>query len=335
MPKFEVFIPAAEEAGFNVTLRVDAETWMAALKTGVQRLGEQGLQVRNILVDVQDDTSVHVTEPHSGRVFRIRELSESDLALAQPKRRPPKPAPGEPDGEKAKPSPLFTDVPGPAAYDPGDFVPTLKLQREELFEQADEGSPTARTVLELEAPTTPVTGPIGRPRQTSPKEQVEDLLAEVFERVQEVYARQDERAALYFLLDLAMEKIPAESGSVLRADPATGAMKFVAVRGPAARELLESNLVVPVGTGIVGFSASQGVSLALSDVEKDPRYYRAIAEQVNYTPRSLLCAPMITHGQVFGCLEILNKTGSSSFGATEIGLLAYIAHQGALYLGAR
>ncbi|MBX5484670.1 MAG: hypothetical protein IRZ16_22840, partial [Myxococcaceae bacterium] len=86
MPRFEVFIPAADENGFNVTFRVDADNWMAALKTGMTKLGEQGANVRNILVDIQDDNSVHVTESASGRVFRIRELTDSEAAQAQVKK---------------------------------------------------------------------------------------------------------------------------------------------------------------------------------------------------------------------------------------------------------
>src|SRR4051812_34526549 len=95
MPRFEVFIPAADTAGFNVTFRVDADNWMAALKTGMTKLGEQGASVQNILVDIQDDNSVHVTESASGRVFRIRELTEAEAAQAQPKRgtQPPMPTP--------------------------------------------------------------------------------------------------------------------------------------------------------------------------------------------------------------------------------------------------
>src|SRR5688572_5772726 len=83
MAKFEVHIPAADENGFNVTFRVDAENWMAALKTGMLKLGEQGSLVQNIMVDIQDDNSVHITEPVSGRVFRIREMTESEAASAK------------------------------------------------------------------------------------------------------------------------------------------------------------------------------------------------------------------------------------------------------------
>ncbi|HEX4622033.1 MAG TPA: hypothetical protein VH208_10745, partial [Myxococcaceae bacterium] len=85
MPKFEVFIPPAEPKGFNVTFKVDANNWMAALKIGMLKLGQQGANAQNILVDIQDDNSVHVTESESGRVFRIRELTEQEAAEAKPK----------------------------------------------------------------------------------------------------------------------------------------------------------------------------------------------------------------------------------------------------------
>src|SRR5215467_13005579 len=75
MARFEVHIPAANPTGMNVTLRVEAEHWMAALRTGLLKLGEQGSSVQNVLVDVQADGSVHVTESRTGRVFQIREAA--------------------------------------------------------------------------------------------------------------------------------------------------------------------------------------------------------------------------------------------------------------------
>ena len=35
------------------------------------------------MVDVQDDGSVHVTDTSSTRVFRIREMSESEIAASR------------------------------------------------------------------------------------------------------------------------------------------------------------------------------------------------------------------------------------------------------------
>src|SRR5262245_54923048 len=123
MPKFEVHIPAADAQSLNVTLRVDADHWMAALKTGLHKLGAQGSSVQNVLVDIQDDNSVHITEAQSGRVFRIRELSGEEAASA-PVKRSANPIPGielqKPLIELSRPSPAAMPAPGagPAPVEP-------------------------------------------------------------------------------------------------------------------------------------------------------------------------------------------------------------------------
>ncbi|MDF1565893.1 MAG: hypothetical protein P1V51_22855, partial [Deltaproteobacteria bacterium] len=81
MAKYEVFIPAQELVGFDMTFRVDADNWMAALKIGMEKTGGAGPGA-NILCDIKDDNSIHVTDPGSGKVFRIRELSEAEAAGA-------------------------------------------------------------------------------------------------------------------------------------------------------------------------------------------------------------------------------------------------------------
>ncbi|MBI3183350.1 MAG: GAF domain-containing protein [Myxococcales bacterium] len=441
MPKFEVHIPPADEGGFNITLRVDADNWMAALKTGLQKLGEQGANVQNVLVDIQDDNSLHVTESRSGRVFRIRELSEQESATAKvkrtlsgvpaaqlglpapqasapqepitspsgqaladdeedtdPGRRPPDEAPAptapvappvaaadlaatfiapqSPQAAIARPieqpaaagpieQPLAARLieqpaaarpieqpaaagpieqlaaapPAPPPAKPAEKVPTKRIEPPmSALMTPFRGSAAIepRQVDELEKPTRPIAGPIGRPRPTKErKQEIEDVLAEVFDRVQEIYSKHGEEQAMYFLLDLALEKIAADSGSVYRADAASGDLSFVAVRGPKADELLKARLVVPAGTGIVGFCAAAGVSLAVSDVERDPRYYAAVSEKLHYETKSVLCAPMMTHGRSFGCVQLLNRKGAPSFTEPEMGILSYVAHQAALYLNDR
>src|SRR5579872_1859574 len=119
MSKFEVFIPPADPQGMNVTLRVDAANWMAALKIGLMRIGEQGASVQNILVDIQDDQSVHVTESASGRVFRLRELTdaEAEQATVKPQREPFRGPPAGPSGplSSTAPTPLVPTPAQPAA----------------------------------------------------------------------------------------------------------------------------------------------------------------------------------------------------------------------------
>jgi GAF domain-containing protein len=396
MAKFEVFIPPANSDGFNVTLRVDANNWMAALRIGLMKLGQQGANAQNILVDIQDDKSVHITESESGRVFRIRELSDAEAAEAKqkpgtaplilddraitPKETPAavmsqmtEPAISKPvfepipmgartlpeqavtiasqsDGPAtvvSRPTPLPVPTPAPAA----DFKKTLpahlkpaqpaapkqqtvsKMRKSSIPTRAGTQELMPDKVIELDKPTRPVSGAIGRSKSAKDKKaELEDVLSDVFERVREVYAKNGPDNALYFLLDLALEKIPADSGSVFKADGASGDLTFWAARGPAAREILDSRLVVPAGTGIVGFCATEGVSVALSDVQKDPRFYSAVSAKVNYETRSVLCSPMMTHGRTFGAMQIINKKVGSAFAEYEVGLLSYIAHQGALYL---
>lgn len=346
MPKFEVHIPAIE-GGLNLTLRVDAENWMAALKTGLQKLGEQGSTVQNVLVDIQDDASVHVTESRSGRVFSIRELSDAEAAAAPVKRtlsQPPPAAAVEPSQAITQPhlDPITDPPPVPERHAPPAVPPPQASAPQEAppfatVPSPGRGRPRSRTdahqVLELERPTRPVTGPIGRSRPPhSEKGKIDEVFSEVFERVQEIYAKPSAESALYFLLDLALEKIPSESGSVYRSDFASGDLSFAAARGPKASELLSAKIVIPSGTGIVGFCAIEGVSLAVSDVEKDPRYDPAVSERLNYQVKSALCSPMMTHGRTFGCIQVLNRQGGPVFTEHEVGILSYIAHQAALYL---
>ena len=83
------------------------------------------------------------------------------------------------------------------------------------------------------------------------------------------------------------------------------------------------------------YTQATGAWVAINDVEKDPRYYAAIAARVDYETKSLLCAPMMTHGRSFGCLQLINRKGSGSFLEHEVGVLSYLAHQAALYMNDR
>lgn len=194
-----------------------------------------------------------------------------------------------------------------------------------------------RDVEELERPVKPTTGSIGRiktipPMSAASRAQAEDALADIFLRVAELSSMPDVRRAMDFVLELALEKVPCEGGSVLRADAATGELTFIAARGPRAGELLAKKLVIPAGTGIAGFCAAEGVSLALSDVEKDRRFYGKVDETVGFATKSILCSPMMTHGISFGAVQLVNRKGDAHFLEYESGVLAYLAHQAALYL---
>ncbi len=398
MAKFEVHIPAVEAGGFNLTLKVGADNWMAALKAGMQKLGEQGAVNQNVMVDIQEDNSIHVTEPASGRVFRIRELSDEEASTAAVKRpsgiqrnplanqgavtQPVSPARTEaktdvgakpvsrsdektivPGGDESKALsavaaqlaaaqsaektlPPAVVTAGPTSSPSGQYVGTpsglYTGSSESAIRRRNKSSPKIelKDVEELERPIKPVTKPIGRPKTTPGqaaqlKQSTEEMLADVFMRITELEKKQNLEDAMQFILDLAMEKVPCESGSVLRADAGSGDLSFVTARGPAAKDLLKAKITVPAGEGFAGFCASEGVSVAISDVQNDPRFYATVGEKVDYETKSMLCSPMMTHGRSFGCIQLINRKGGPQFLEPEVGVLTYLSHQAALYLNTR
>ena len=139
MPRFEVLVPAAPPAlPHDVTLRVDAENWLAALKAGLEKLGSRGTP-SNVLCDIQADGSIHVTAPQGGGVFRIQELSAA-----------PAPAPTPPPARPVAPPPPAL----PRAAAPGAPAPQPRIGRApaprsaedvlaELFERVGDLDPRA------------------------------------------------------------------------------------------------------------------------------------------------------------------------------------------------
>jgi GAF domain-containing protein len=157
-----------------------------------------------------------------------------------------------------------------------------------------------------------------------------EILAEVFEEMQDLYITQDQEEAAKFVLKLAMKKIPAEAGSVFLADINTRELYFAAVAGPAADKLKGQRLMIT--TGIVGFAARRGAAIAISDVRKDPRFCDEFDSSSGFVTKSVVCAPVQYEGRSFGAMEILNRKGGDSFSQGEVNIISYIATQLAEYI---
>jgi putative methionine-R-sulfoxide reductase with GAF domain len=255
MPTFEIIIPKSAKLPQEVKMRVEADSWIRALKTGRQKVGETEEITENYLCDVKADNSIHVTDAGSGRVFRIVEIV-------------------------------------------GDQPPAAEAS-------------------------------IGRSLEITP-ESTADFLEEVFELTQDVNQKSNQEEALYFMLDLAIERVRVDSGSVFLADINQHDLFFGAARGPKAGEVMKFR--IKMGQGIVGFCAEEGVGLAVSDVNKDSRFYAAISEKIGYPTRSILCVPMQMEGRVVGALELINKQENDVFSEQDLNVANFIAHQLAEYL---
>ncbi len=355
MPKFEVYVPASPpQLPVAITLRVDSDNWLAALKVGLQKVGG-GELAANILCDIQADGSIHVTDPGGARVFRIREMqgpapaspppipdANRTAVMHAPPPPPPAPAPAARPVATAPPPPVApraappqppAKAPAPPAAPPARPAPAPVPQERRLQRPAAPVRPTpdsvASMIEEVAGPAEPQPERIGR--ISVPEGGPADVLADVFYRVADLHRKTDRDEGLRFVLDLAMEKIRCDAGSVLLGRYQTGDLAFVIARGPKADDILRLRLSVPWGKGIVGFSAQENVCLAVSDAERDPRFYRAVSDAVGYATRSALCAPIASGGRVRGALELLNK-GSGAFSAADLAVLSYLGHKAGEFL---
>jgi len=128
---------------------------------------------------------------------------------------------------------------------------------------------------------------------------------------------------LLAVLDMAMEAIPAEAGSILLLDESEENLLFAAARGPVAGEI--KGLTVPVGEGLVGACMQDKRSFPVSDVSREPRFSRKISEQLGFPTQSILAVPIVFRGAACGAIEVINRKGSSTFLAHEVNLVEKLA----------
>lgn len=467
MAWFEVFIPGKQSGSASVTLTVEAPNWIGALRTGLSNIGEGQESISNVMCDIKEDNSIHVTDVASHRVFRLREVKQPrvavpvapapfydndtapptmldgndaagpqrktqtaaaafvdrapaaetmdqntiemsvpwtampspsstpalpNLLLRVPSKLPPLGSPSaiavttappaeltmpmsasiavqadydltlrQPKAPSAPNKPLPAEVPAaaptaptppvvaaaPAVKAAAKFVPeaTERPQRAPgpngrkknspvspptprgstapppkrpsgQFETAPQ--PISREVSREEVPA------VGRTPSVADQASITDAVADVFDATQELLleASVDPKRIADALLDIALAHVPAESGTFYLADLNGHELTFAAVRGPKAEAIKKGRFTVPVGQGIVGFCALEGVCLGVTDIQKDPRYFSAVADAVGYTPRDTLCASAEKDGRLFGAIQLINA--KQGFTAAHMEVLRYI-----------
>ncbi|MBN2695319.1 GAF domain-containing protein [bacterium] len=161
---------------------------------------------------------------------------------------------------------------------------------------------------------------------------VDAILSELYFDISDIDSESNISAAMEIAMDLSMKYIECDSGSLYLVDLNKNDIYFSAIRGPKAEDLKKLNIRIPMGIGIVGFCAEENVSLAISDVNRDPRFYRAISQKLGYPTYSILSVPMYKRGRVYGVIQLINKHSSNTFTPGEVGVIDYICKHVAEYL---
>ncbi len=160
-----------------------------------------------------------------------------------------------------------------------------------------------------------------------------ETLANVFMRAMDIYDYEDRTEAMDFVMELAKSDVTALGGAVLLTDinSPEQVLWFESVVGPNADVI--RNLRVPIGQGIIGYCAQQGVSQNVVDVSHEPRYEQDILSSAGLTISSLLCVPVQHENRVYGAVILFNPPGMRPFTQGEVSIISYLAHVAGEYLG--
>ena len=114
-----------------------------------------------------------------------------------------------------------------------------------------------------------------------------------------------EQRSLTAVCELAIATLGATAASIAVLDEHRGELRWRAAAGPGAEVV--ATQVLPLGTGIAGYVAASGQSLAVEDVRADPRFAVEAAERTGFVPESLLAVPIVDDDEVLGVLSVLDR----------------------------
>jgi len=140
----------------------------------------------------------------------------------------------------------------------------------------------------------------------------------------------DVDAFLREILQKANEFVPSEAGSILLDDPMTkntedrleNELVFIATFGADSEARLSRRINARIG--IAGHVYSTGIGYMTEDVLEDPYFY-PIFDAPGFRAKSAVCVPIRIETAVCGVLELVNRTGSSSFQEKDRRLLEIFA----------
>jgi GAF domain-containing protein len=95
-----------------------------------------------------------------------------------------------------------------------------------------------------------------------------------------------------------------------------------------------TGLRLPAGEGIAGWVATTGQPLAVSDLERDPRFAASFASSTGYSPTAILAAPIELDDRLLGVIEVLDRDSRRAGSDEDLSLLTLFGRQAAVALDA-
>jgi diguanylate cyclase (GGDEF)-like protein len=130
------------------------------------------------------------------------------------------------------------------------------------------------------------------------------------------------------LFDMSSELADATSGSLMLFDEHSQSLHVAVARGmspPLAR-----TMAVPLGEGIAGRVARNGLPLLVNDIERDNRV--ATPNRPRFRTKSFISLPLKNQGRLVGVLNLADKRDNSSFTEADLHLVQSFAGQAVLMI---
>jgi GAF domain-containing protein len=131
------------------------------------------------------------------------------------------------------------------------------------------------------------------------------------------------RFLLQSIAELTRTVFGARACSIMRYDPATQELVFEAVAGEGAGTLVGQR--ISARTGLAGWALASEEPIAVSDVRRDPRFARDVAEDTGYVPTAISVYPLLHSERSIGVLNVLDQGASERVGLADMDVLGRIA----------
>lgn len=131
---------------------------------------------------------------------------------------------------------------------------------------------------------------------------------------------------------VAQQFFAAAACSIAEFDDESDELVYIAASGAGADAVVGIRL--PIGRGIAGWVAQSGQPIAVSDLSRDARFARDVAESTSYVPTSLLAVPIETDDRLVGVLSILDRDDARPGAARDLDTATLFAAQAAAAMSA-
>jgi signal transduction histidine kinase len=147
-----------------------------------------------------------------------------------------------------------------------------------------------------------------------------DHLERLLEVVRGLTTAPDIESFLQSVITEASEMTNSEFASVLEYDATAKELRFLSMAW-IHREALRP-VGVPLEGSAAGWVFQKGQPLIIQDTRIDQRHFKVPDRISQYETRSLAAVPLITHGEVIGVLEAINKKDGAHYTEEDLAILS-------------